>query len=56
VRGKKRTGYWLENVRVRDHLEDLGVEEDNIKTYLQEVIRVAWTGLIWLSVIIINSN
>jgi hypothetical protein len=27
VRGKKHTGYWLENVRVRDQSEDLGVEE-----------------------------
>ena len=31
------TGFWLGNLRERDHLEDPDVYEDNIKMDLQEV-------------------
>ena len=34
------TGFWWENLRERDHLEDLGIEEGNIKMDLQ----VGWGG------------
>jgi hypothetical protein len=35
------TGYWFENLKETDHLEDLGTEqEDNIKMDLQ----VGWGG------------
>jgi len=40
-RGVGHTGFWCENQRGRDHLEDLGIEgEDNIKMNLQ----VGWGG------------
>ena len=29
-RGEVRTGFWLGNLRGRDHLEDLGVDENTI--------------------------
>jgi hypothetical protein len=42
--------FWCEKQRERDHLEDLGVEEeDNIKMDLSGMGR-AWTGLIWLRI------
>ena len=31
------TGFWWRKVRERDHLEDQGVDEDNIRMDLQEV-------------------
>jgi hypothetical protein len=31
------TGFWWGNLKERDHLEDLRIAEDDIKTDLQEV-------------------
>jgi len=42
------TAFWWGTLRERDHLEDPGMGEDNIKINLQEVGWGAWTGLIWL--------
>jgi hypothetical protein len=39
------TGFWWGNLRERDHLEDRGVGEDNIKMELQEV---EWGGMYWI--------
>jgi len=47
------TGFWWENLRERDHLEDPGMMwEDNIKMDIQEVGWGVgtWTGLIWLRI------
>jgi hypothetical protein len=43
--GERKDGYrvLVENVKERNHLEDLGVDRRIIL-----VRRVAWTGLIWL--------
>jgi hypothetical protein len=49
-RGELHTGIWWGDLRKGDHLEDPGVEEDNIKMDLQEVGWWAWTGLIWLRI------
>jgi hypothetical protein len=34
-RGEAYTGFWWGNLRERDHLEDAGIDEDNIKMDLQ---------------------
>ena len=44
------------NLRERDHLEYLGVWEDNIKMDLQEVVWGAWTGSIWLKTVTGGGN
>ena len=31
----------------RDNFEDLGVEGNNIKMHLKEVVWRVWTGLVW---------
>jgi hypothetical protein len=36
-RGEVQTGFWWKNLRERDHLEGIGVNEGNIKMDLQEV-------------------
>jgi hypothetical protein len=49
--GRKETciGCWWREMKERTHLEDLGVDWDNIKIDLQGVgWRGAWTGSIWL--------
>jgi hypothetical protein len=43
--GEVRTGVWWENLRERDHLEDFGGMENNIKIGLQEV---GW-GMDWIN-------
>ena len=46
------TGFWLGNVRERDHLEDPGVDgKDNIKMDLQEVGCRVWIGSSWLRLV-----
>jgi hypothetical protein len=41
----------LENVRERNHLEDLGIDERIILRWIfREWVGGAWTGLIWLRI------
>jgi hypothetical protein len=40
----------LENLRERDHLEDLGVEKMIILKWIRTSFGSAWTGLIWLRI------
>jgi hypothetical protein len=42
-RGEEHTGFWWGNRRERDHLEDPGVDGDNIKMDLE----VGW-GMDWI--------
>ena len=35
--GEAYTGFWWRNLRERDHLEGIGVNQGNIKMDLQEV-------------------
>jgi hypothetical protein len=44
-RGEVHTGFWRENLRVRDHLEDSAVDGRIILRG-----RGAWTGLIWFRI------
>jgi hypothetical protein len=38
--------FWLENMKVRDHLEDLGIRwEDNIRMDLREI---GWGNVDWI--------
>jgi len=46
-RGESRTGSWWGNLKERGHEEDLGVDGDDIKMDLQEVI--CGHGLDWCS-------
>jgi hypothetical protein len=39
-------GLWLGDLMERDHLEDLGVDGDNIKMNLQEM---QWRGMNWVN-------
>jgi hypothetical protein len=38
---------WSESLKGRDHLEDLGIDEDNIKNISNKYGRIAWAGFIW---------
>jgi hypothetical protein len=52
-RGERRGvyGFCWENVRERDHLEDLGADGNIILRWIfMKGDEVAWTGLIWLRV------
>jgi hypothetical protein len=35
-----------ESLKVADHLEDIGKDGDNIKTYLKDTIVKLWTGFV----------
>jgi hypothetical protein len=49
-RGEVHTGFLWGNMR-GDHLEDPGVDGDNIKMDLREMRwRRSWTGSIWLRI------
>jgi hypothetical protein len=42
------TKFWLENLEVRDHSEDLGIGE---KIILEWILgKQVWTGCIWLRI------
>jgi len=42
-------GFWWENLRERDHMEDPGVDGRIILRWMfRKWAGVAWTGLIWL--------
>jgi hypothetical protein len=44
--------FWLENMRGRDHLEDLDIDERIIlKWFLRKQGWRAWIGLIWLVIV-----
>jgi hypothetical protein len=48
-RGEVHTGFWWGNLRVRDHLEDPGVDGRIILRWFFRKWDVgAWTRLIWL--------
>jgi hypothetical protein len=50
-REKVHTGYWWEDLREGDHLEDLGVDRRIILKWLfKKWDGEAWTGLIWLRI------
>jgi hypothetical protein len=50
-RAEAYTGFWWGNLRERDHLEDLGVDE---RIILRCIVRKwdvsAWMGLIWFRI------
>jgi hypothetical protein len=50
-RGEMYTGFWWENLRERDHLEDQGVDGRTILRWIfrKWVVR-AWTGSRWLRI------
>jgi hypothetical protein len=52
IGGKKaRTEHWCLNLKGRDHLEALGVDERILlKWILKKSVGRAWTGLLWLRV------
>jgi hypothetical protein len=46
----EHTGFWWEDLRERNHLEDLSVDGRKIlKWVFKKWDREAWAGLIWLS-------
>jgi len=50
-RGEAYTGFWWENLRKRDHLEDPGVDGRIILKWIFRKWDVrAWTGSMWLRI------
>jgi len=46
-----RTGFWWEELREIDHLEDLGVEVRLLLKWISKKFDgLAWTGFIWLRI------
>jgi hypothetical protein len=43
------TIFWLENLQVRDHLEDQGIDGEIFDLIFEEGWKV-WTGYIWLRI------
>jgi hypothetical protein len=49
--GELHTGFWWEDLRERDHLEDQGLDGKIIlKWIFKKWDGVAWTGFIWLGI------
>ena len=49
--GEVRTGFWWEELREIDHLEDLGVEVRLLLKWISKKFDgLAWTGFIWLRI------
>jgi hypothetical protein len=46
--GEIHIWFWLGNLKERDHLKDLGIDERIILNGYSRSGMVAWTGLIWL--------
>jgi hypothetical protein len=47
--GEVHRGFWSEDLRKRDHLEDLGADRRIVLLWIfKKRDREAWTGLIWL--------
>jgi len=50
-RGEVHTGFWCGDLKVRDHLEDPGVDRMIIlKWIFRKWDGGAWTGLIWFRI------
>jgi len=50
--GEVHTGFWLGNLRERDHLEDLGVDGRIILRWIFRKWDVGeWNGLVWLRIV-----
>ena len=49
-RGELCAGFWWENLRERDNLNDLGVDSRISEWILEKSVERACTGLIWLRV------
>jgi len=43
-------GFWYENVRERDHLENPGVDGIELRSIFRKWDVGAWTGSIWLRI------
>jgi len=44
----RRTTFWLENVKGRDHWEDLGKDGKTLEWTLGKQVGKVWTGCNWL--------
>jgi hypothetical protein len=48
--GEVKRGFWLENLRGKNHFEDLGVDGRIILRWILRKFEGAWTGLSWLRI------
>jgi hypothetical protein len=48
--GDVHTGFWCGNPGKRNHLEDVGIDGDNIKMHLQDWDGEACTAFLWLRI------
>jgi hypothetical protein len=49
-RGEVHTGFWLGNLREREHLQDQGIDGRIILKWITKKWDGAWAGLIWLKI------
>jgi hypothetical protein len=45
-----RTVFWSENLKGRDHFEDLGIDGKILELSLGKYGRKVWTGCIWIRI------